>query len=948
MPQNTQIAEKKRNMRHQCAAARKTGSGQSRNPGGDSFIQASTQPLFEKSMLPTPTRLTELPCTLDLPAEGSNLLAKIRNGKPVREVKSRVGNVINFFQSRKMGREVWCESHTVELPFAFMHEHDPATLEFYVQPWTFDVCLFADEIEPGSKAMRFQYTPDALIICPHRARIEEWKSETELRRLSLKQPLRYRKTEFGWSSPALEVYYAKFGFEYCIRSDAEIPQIYLENLMFLEDYFDPSCEPVRVDLLNAMHDALTQDPVLTIRDLHEKLEGAAIDHVFKAIADGHLVADLYGELLREPYRCCVYRDSSVLAATRATSMYDVELPTHAECQSIRVDATVTFDGADYKIVHEGADFVILSGPRTFHLPIVELKGLIDGKVAIIRNPETDNEGPRARSIAEASEPQLKQALHRLAQLRGTCPAEVTQRSMRRWAEQLPLNGDGPETVAALVSNKNRRGNRSRKLPADVIACMSAVIKKDYLSEKAINRTELYKLIKAECEKRGLVPPGYDAVQFQVNEMETGEGTKARLGKRVAYQAKPFTWRLDYRSPVHGVRALEVVHIDHTELDIVLVCPRTGKVLGRVWLTLAIDASTRRVVGFYISFSSPSYVSVMMVLRDMVRRCGHLPAVIVVDNGKEFHSKSFRLFAKIYRIKVKYRPAAQARFGSVMERVFGTANTTFVHNLEGNTKILTRVRQVTKSVNPFNIAKWNFEALYVALETWAFDVYETSFHEGIGMTPREALTHSIANHGQREHKIVRYDRNFMILTLPDAECGGTRTVQKQRGLKVGNKIFWCDEFLNAKSWGKKVAVKIEPWDTDVVYAFVSNEWRRCISRDYHQSRILTAFQRKAMQEDVARRTKINKKNAKGQSLKEWVAIRDVNEMTNEAMLRANAERDVYSRQGLAAVEPRLQQTSRQYVLQNEIGQSSVELVEVIDSGKKSTNTEPEINDECETF
>lgn len=948
MPQNTQITEQKRSRRHICAAARKTGSGQSRNSSGVSFIQASTQPLFYKPMLPTPSRLPELPCTLDLPTEGSNLLAKIRKGTPVREVTSRVGNVINFFQSRKMGREVWCESHTVEFPFAFMHEHDPETLEFYLQPWTFDVRLFADEIEPGSKAMRFQYTPDSFILCPRSARIEEWKSETELRRLSLKQPLRYRKTEFGWSSPALEVYYAKFGFEYRIRSDAEIPQIYLENLTFLEDYFDPSCEPVRVDLLNAMHDALTQDPVLTIRDLQEKVAGGAIDHVFKAIADGHLVADIYGELLREPYRCCVYRDSSVLAATRAKSLYDVELPTHAECQSIRVDAIVRLDGVEYKIVHEGAGFVILSGPRTFPMPIEQLKRLIDGKDATILNPEAESGGARVRSLTDASEPQLREALHRLAQLRGECPVEVTERSMRRWVKELPLNGDGPETVAALVSNKNRRGNRSRKLPADVIACMNSVIKKDYLSEKAINGTELYKLIKAECEKRGLVPPGYDAVRFQVNEMETGEGTKARFGKRVAYQAKPFTWRLDYRSPVHGVRALEVVHIDHTELDIVLICPRTAKVLGRVWLTLAIDASTRRVVGFYISFSSPSYVSVMMVLRDMVRRCGHLPAVIVVDNGKEFHSKSFRLFAKIYSIKVKYRPAAQARFGSVMERVFGTANTTFVHNLEGNTKILTRVRQVTKSVNPFNIAKWNFEALYVALETWAFDVYETSFHEGIGMTPREALTHSIANHGQREHKIVLYDRNFMILTLPDAECGGARTVQKQRGLKVGNKIFWCDEFLDAKSWGKKVAVKIDPWDTDVVYAFVNNEWRRCISRDYHQSRILTVFQRKAMQEEVARRTKINRKDAKGQSLKEWVAIRDVNEMTSEAMLRANAERDVYSRQGLAAVELRTRLDSHRNALQNEIGQSSEKLVEVIENDKKSINIESEINDECDIF
>ena len=48
---------------------------------------------------------------------------------------------------------------------------------------------------------------------------------------------------------------------------------------------------------------------------------------------------------------------------------------------------------------------------------------------------------------------------------------------------------------------------------------------------------------------------------------------------------------------------------------------------------------------------------------------------------------------------KTRPPAKSRFGSVIERMFGTTNTMFIHNLKGNTLIMKDVRQVTKSVNP---------------------------------------------------------------------------------------------------------------------------------------------------------------------------------------------------------------------------------------------------------
>jgi hypothetical protein len=90
---------------------------------------------------------------------------------------------------------------------------------------------------------------------------------------------------------------------------------------------------------------------------------------------------------------------------------------------------------------------------------------------------------------------------------------------------------------------------------------------------------------------------------------------------------------------------------------------------------------------------------MMVLRECVRRYGRFPQCLVVDGGKEFESIYFDTLLARFECTKKTRPPAKARFGSICERLFGTSNTQFVHNLAGNTQITKNVRQVTKSVNP---------------------------------------------------------------------------------------------------------------------------------------------------------------------------------------------------------------------------------------------------------
>ena len=96
---------------------------------------------------------------------------------------------------------------------------------------------------------------------------------------------------------------------------------------------------------------------------------------------------------------------------------------------------------------------------------------------------------------------------------------------------------------------------------------------------------------------------------------------------------------------------------------------------------------------------------MMALRVCVRRQGRLAQTLVVDGGQEFHSRYFdSLLACSYCTK-KPRPWAQPRYGSVMERLFGTTTTAFVHTLLGNTQASNVPRQMTQAVDPKRQAVW---------------------------------------------------------------------------------------------------------------------------------------------------------------------------------------------------------------------------------------------------
>src|SRR5262249_47307725 len=154
--------------------------------------------------------------------------------------------------------------------------------------------------------------------------------------------------------------------------------------------------------------------------------------------------------------------------------------------------------------------------------------------------------------------------------------------------------------------------------------------------------------------QGIAVPSYKTFVAAVNRRPRAEQVAKRQGSRAAHGEAPFFWELTPTTPRHGDRPFEIGHLDHTQLDLELVCSRTGRNPGRPWATFLTDAFSRRLLAVAVIFDPPSYRSCMRVLRECVRRHRRLPQAVVVDGGREFAGVYFETLLARYGCAKKTR------------------------------------------------------------------------------------------------------------------------------------------------------------------------------------------------------------------------------------------------------------------------------------------------------
>lgn len=349
---------------------------------------------------------------------------------------------------------------------------------------------------------------------------------------------------------------------------------------------------------------------------------------------------------------------------------------------------------------------------------------------------------------------------------------------------------------------------------------------------AIN-DRIYRMNQGVGTDQQLTPPAPATVYRWLNNLCRKVVDEARLGK--AYTKR------ELRTVTGTVKVddlLQRVEVDHTPIDLLVVCTKTRMVLGRPWLTLILDRKSRMVLGFYISFHAPSAYSVLYALRMAIQPKDSLiaaipgirnpwpargiPRLLVLDNGMDLHSNALENFALEAAIEIQYCGAANPEMKGAIERMFRTLSHDLFHQMPGTVFHCVEARGDYPSEK---LAAIDINVLNNVLIKWIVDVYHSTPHRGRDMQGRTPLAVWQELEGKRIFELPAYPRQLDLIVGQIA----TRTVFSY-GVQYDN-VFYNSEILQTlpEQTSKKTIVQIRVYEHDISYIDVlmpgTNEYVR---------------------------------------------------------------------------------------------------------------------------
>lgn len=242
------------------------------------------------------------------------------------------------------------------------------------------------------------------------------------------------------------------------------------------------------------------------------------------------------------------------------------------------------------------------------------------------------------------------------------------------------------------SAKYRYRNRSKKPLSLSESKAITSLEKYYLDEAQETLADVYSRYSELSKIEEFKPVSISTFRRILNkEFSAFEITKARKG--AAFAIKQLRATMKYQ---HPTRVYEVLELDHTVFDFVVVSADRMVVIGRPTLVCVTDVASKYIVAAHLTFQPPSVQTVMAALKmailpkdmeDQKYSClsepwlGHgIPETIILDNGMENHSKAIQQFfvQTQMAINVEYsgrrRPYHKPHIEGFFSRAMGSLKT----------------------------------------------------------------------------------------------------------------------------------------------------------------------------------------------------------------------------------------------------------------------------------
>jgi len=392
-------------------------------------------------------------------------------------------------------------------------------------------------------------------------------------------------------------------------------------------------------------------------------------------------------------------------------------------------------------------------------------------------------------------------------------------SIHRWKKQYMESG---RDIISLIGNTRKRGNRSNRFSEFTEILIQQALDFYLTTERPSIKNAYKRLSYLEWEnnkKTGSATPlpSYDAFRKRINNLDKYLVMSKRYGKRIAdmrFKA--------YQKGVKVTRPLELAEIDHTPLDLMVVDVVSRFPLGRPTLTSLIDKYSRMVLGFYISFTPPSTLSVIECLRHAILPKAGLknlfpalnndwpahgiPETLMVDNGMEFRSSDLQEITRSLGMSIIRSPVRNPTYKGAVERHFRTVADNLLKDKPGKTfsNIFDK-----DEYDPAKHAIISLDSLVEIVHLWIADQYNDTVNRTINTTPNRMWETGV------EWYPVRLPKSINVFNLA---LGKTvqRTIQHY-GIDFEKLRFNSDELaLIRRKYKGKVTVKYDPNDISKIY------------------------------------------------------------------------------------------------------------------------------------
>ena len=467
-----------------------------------------------------------------------------------------------------------------------------------------------------------------------------------------------------------------------------------------------------------------------------------------------------------------------------------------ETNSIKLDRTridikpnsyVKYKNLEYKITQLlnfneviGIDVVTKKAKL---LPIAELSSIEPSKdinaesISKDISEINDSEYNEAKRRYEAILPLLEKNLSRKDSVEYSKKIGIHFTTLYRWQERYKSTG----TILGLISNKVGAKKGNTRLNSEIEILIKRIIDNYYLTIQKPSVQSVVDKVLAECKRMNIIAPHSNTIRNRIESITEYEKLKKQGNRGIArtkYEPAPNKFEADY--------PLQLIEIDHTPCDIILVDDEHRLPIGRPWITVAIDIYSRMIVGYYLSMNAPSVTSVGMCVSNTILPKDTLlakfdvnanwnvwgfPETIHVDNGADFRADAVKKAGLAHGINIEFRPVGRANFGGHIERVIGTLMHE-IHNLPGTT--FSNIKQrgeydsdANASMTFFEFEKW--------LVTFITKIYHKRVHNSLSLTPEQQWEEGLFGDENSIGFIQKPSSNSTIILdfLPIYE----RTIQK---------------------------------------------------------------------------------------------------------------------------------------------------------------------------